>query len=164
MKIHIIGGSGTGKTFIAEKISSRFKIPHLDLDEIFWDNSDNYNVKMPIERRTDLLNEFLANESWVIEGVYLDWLSDSFSAADYIFVLKTRPIVFNTRIILRFIRRKLGLQKGGNENLKSLFNLLIWTNRYHRNLPGLIESLSEYSDKLYIAKNNDTVFAHLNNV
>lgn len=34
MKIHIIGGPGSGKTFLAEKLSSQFWIPHYDLDDL----------------------------------------------------------------------------------------------------------------------------------
>lgn len=50
MKIHIIGGSGTGKTYLAKKLSEKFNIPHFDLDDLFWDNSsDRYGVKMPVE-------------------------------------------------------------------------------------------------------------------
>lgn len=44
-KIHILGGPGSGKSYIAAKISSRFKIPSYELDTIFWDNdSKEYGV------------------------------------------------------------------------------------------------------------------------
>ncbi|MGB8451549.1 MAG: hypothetical protein WCD89_04380 [Anaerocolumna sp.] len=42
MKIHIIGGSGTGKTYVSEKISKQYKIPHFDLDNIFCIAKDKY--------------------------------------------------------------------------------------------------------------------------
>lgn len=46
MKIHIIGCSGSGKTYL---LSEKYNIPHYDLDDIQWDNnSDGYGVKMPI--------------------------------------------------------------------------------------------------------------------
>lgn len=48
IKIHIIGGSGSGKSYICEKISKKFNIPHFDLDDIFWDNhAIEYGVKTP---------------------------------------------------------------------------------------------------------------------
>ena len=100
MKIHIIGGSGTGKTFFAEKISKQYNIPHFDLDDIFWDNNAiSYGTRMPIEKRTELLNKILDTDNWIIEGVFYKWLNDSFLAADWIFMLKTPPIIFNIRII-----------------------------------------------------------------
>lgn len=33
MKIHIIGGSGSGKTFLADKLSMEYNIEHYDLDD-----------------------------------------------------------------------------------------------------------------------------------
>ena len=38
MKIHIIGGSGSGKTYLADKLSKEYGITHYDLDELQWDN------------------------------------------------------------------------------------------------------------------------------
>lgn len=38
MKIHIIGGPGSGKTYLAEKLSKELGIQHYDLDELQWDN------------------------------------------------------------------------------------------------------------------------------
>ena len=88
MKIHIIGGSGTGKTYLASLLSIKYNIPHYDLDDLFWDNSANqYGVKMSIEKRNDMLSRILENEDWIIEGVYYSWLTESFEAADHCFRL-----------------------------------------------------------------------------
>lgn len=38
MKIHIIGGSGTGKSYLAEGLSEKYAVPHFDLDDLQWDN------------------------------------------------------------------------------------------------------------------------------
>ena len=60
MKIHIIGCSGTGKSYLAKRLSEKYNIPHFDLDDIFWDNSsDRYGVKMPDEKRNQLLDDIL---------------------------------------------------------------------------------------------------------
>lgn len=73
MKIHIIGGSGTGKTYLAKRLSVKFNIPHFDLDDLFWDNtSSQYGVKMPVEKRNNMLNDILRKRDWIIEGVYYD--------------------------------------------------------------------------------------------
>ena len=37
MKIHIIGGPGSGKTWLADRLSAEFNVPAFDLDDIFWD-------------------------------------------------------------------------------------------------------------------------------
>lgn len=155
MKIHILGGSGTGKTYIANKIAKQHNICHFDLDNIYWDHMSNtYGIKMSVENRTQKLNDILKNNDWIIEGVFYDWLRDSFSKADYIFILTTKPIVFHYRIIRRFIRRKFGIEKSKKETLKSLKDLLIWTNKYQKyNIPKIIEFLEPYKGKVFFVKN-----------
>lgn len=76
MKIHIIGCSGSGKTYLAQALSKKYNIPHFDLDDIQWDNrSGGYGTKTPVEKRTELLNHILENDNWIIEGVYYAWVS-----------------------------------------------------------------------------------------
>ena len=41
MKIRIIGCSGSGKTYLAKRLSKKYNIPNFDLDDIQWDNSQN---------------------------------------------------------------------------------------------------------------------------
>ncbi|MDD6795857.1 MAG: DNA topology modulation protein FlaR [Clostridiaceae bacterium] len=164
MKIHIIGGSGTGKSYIANKISEKYNIPHTDLDDIFWDNSsDSYGTKAPLDERLKKLNKILdENDNWVIEGVYYEWLKDSFNAADLIFVLDISPITFNRRIVLRFIKRKLGIQKGKKETFNSLKNLLKWTNNYSKyELPKILNFLKPYNEKVILIDNGKEIWEHL---
>ena len=56
MKIHIVGGPGSGKTYLSEKPSKELGIQHYDLDELQWDNkSDSYDVKRKPNERDRLL-------------------------------------------------------------------------------------------------------------
>ena len=166
MRIHIIGGSGTGKSYISEKISKQYHIPHFDLDNIFWDNETlSYGTKMPVDKRAEKLNDILEKDNWIIEGVFYDWLNGSFALADYIFILKTNPIVYNYRIIRRFIRRKLGIEKSKKETLKSLKDLLIWTNKYQKkNLPKIISFLEPYYEKVVIIDQVEKIFNYINQI
>lgn len=163
MKIHIIGGSGTGKSYISELISKQYNIPHYDLDDIFWDNEAiTYGTKMSIDKRAHKLNEILEKDNWVIEGVFYDWLKDSFEIADYIFIIITNPVVFNYRIIKRFVRRKLGIEKTKKETIKSLIELIIWTNKYQkRNIPKIISFLDQYHNKVIIITNGKKILSFI---
>ena len=163
MKIHIIGGSGTGKSYVSERISKLYQIPHFDLDNIYWDNEAiTYGAKMPIEKRTKKLCEILKNNNWIIEGVFYDWLNDSFALADYIFILKVNPIVYNYRIIRRFIRRKLGVEKSKKETLQSLKDLLIWTNKYQkRNVPKILSFLEQYQSKVVVVEKSEEILNYI---
>ena len=159
MKIHIIGCSGSGKTYLAKALSKKYNVPHFDLDDIQWDNNaDGYGVKMPVEKRTELLNNILENEDWIIEGVYYAWVGKCFEDADKIYVLDIPKCVYTYRIIKRAIKRKLGLAKGKKETLKSVYNLLKWTDTFkNKNMVEIRKILSAYPDKTVLLKNSKDV-------
>lgn len=72
MKIHIIGCSGSGKTYLANALSKKYNISHFDLDNIQWDNNaKEYGKKRTLDERKASLQEILYNnDEWIIEGVY----------------------------------------------------------------------------------------------
>lgn len=150
MKIHIIGCSGSGKTYLANALSKKYTIPHFDLDDIQWDNNaKGYGKKRPLDERKALLQEILFNNEWIIEGVYYDWVQQSFDEADKIYVLNTPGYLYKSRIIMRSIKRKLGIQKGKKETLKSVYNLLKWTETFqNKNLKEIKSILDRYDNKV----------------
>lgn len=159
MKIHIIGCSGSGKTYLANALSKKYGIQHFDLDDIQWDNNaQGYGVKMPPEKRNTLLQEILCNGEWIIEGVYYTWVQQSFDEADIIYVLDMPKYLYKTRIIIRFIKRKLGIQKGKKETLKSVYNLLKWTDTFqNKNLEEIKSVLEKYDSKVIWISNKKNI-------
>lgn len=159
MKIHIIGCSGSGKTYLAKALSEKYNILHFDLDDIQWDNNaGGYGVKMPIEKRTALLNDILKNDNWIIEGVYYAWVGKCFEDADKIYVLNIPKRVYTYRIIKRAIKRKLRFEKGKKETLKSVYNLLKWTNTFQNvNMVEIRKILSTYPEKTIWLHNSKEV-------
>ena len=153
MKIHIIGVSGSGKTYLARLLSQKYNIPHYDLDDVFWDNSSNgYNKKNPHEKREALLKDILRNDDWIIEGVYYSWVAEAFSKADSIILLDLPKSVYKFRIILRFFRKKLGVERQGKkETVKALLSLLKWTDKFQKvNLPNIYTLLEKHKDKTIV--------------
>ena len=61
---------------------------------------------------------------WIIEGVFYDWLDGSFRDADVIILLDIPKRVYRFRIIRRFVKRKLGMERAKKETLSSLVALL----------------------------------------
>ncbi len=150
MKIHIIGGPGSGKTTLAESLSKELDIPHFDLDDLQWDNaSGDYGTKRnPIERDA-MLARILAQDDWIIEGVYYAWCGRCFEDADRIYLLDVPRRVYRHRIIKRFVRRKLRLEPGKRETLQSLKKLLQWADHYERvNLVEIRKILEAYPEKV----------------
>lgn len=72
MRIHIIGCSGSGKTYLANALSKKYNISHFDLDDIQWDNNaKEYGKKRTLDERKASLQEILYNnDEWIIEWVY----------------------------------------------------------------------------------------------
>ena len=53
----------------------------------------------------------MEKDSWIIEGVYYSWVQQSFEDADKIYVLDMPRYLYISRIVIRSIKRKLGIQK-----------------------------------------------------
>ncbi|MDO7908406.1 DNA topology modulation protein FlaR [Paenibacillus sp. JX-17] len=110
IRIHIIGGSGSGKSYISELLSEKLRIPHYDLDDIFWDyQSNEYGVRTPEDERDRRLREIISLDSWITEGVHRSWVGPSLAAADKIVVLMTPLSVQEERIWKRYEERIAGI-------------------------------------------------------
>ena len=159
MKIHIIGCSGTGKTYFAKRLSNKYNIPHYDLDNIYWDNSSQkYGIKTEIEKRDKLLLNILEKDDWIIEGIYYKWLEQSFKNADIIYILDLPKYIYKLRIIKRFIKRKLKLEISKKETLKSLLDLLKWTDKFqNEDMKEIIKILEKYKEKVYFIKSKKKI-------
>ena len=105
-------------------------------------------MKRSKEERGELLEEILKEPEWIIEGVYYKWVSEAFAAADVIYVLNVPLYVTKFRIIKRFCKRKLGLERGKKETLKSLLGLLRWTEQYQKeDMVQIRKMLEPYREK-----------------
>ena len=92
MKIAILGYVGSGKTYVANYVSEKKGIPSLQLDSIKFDKEWK-----PIDDAIVLpqVVEFMAKESWIIDGYYNYLLLDErLEKADQI-ILLLLPILTN---------------------------------------------------------------------
>ena len=155
MKIFIIGVSGSGKTYLAEKLSKDLSIPHYDLDDVQWDGDAGvYGVKRDREKRDMMLNKMLDQGEWIVEGVYYAWCKRCFEEADRIILLDVPPQVYKYRILKRYIRRKLKLEKGKKETWKSVRDLIRWADKYHKyDLVKIKKILDDHAEKVTILYN-----------
>lgn len=163
MKIYIIGASGSGKTYLADKLARSYGVSSYSLDDLLWDNSrGTYNVKRSVPERDAMLEEILHNDDWIIEGVQYSWCHKCFETADTIYFLDVPKLICRFRILRRFIGRKIYKNSRHNETLRSVIDLLKWTKKFYNvNLVAIKEKLGNYQDKVVILKSKKDVNAIL---
>jgi adenylate kinase family enzyme len=159
MRIHIIGGSGSGKTFISNQLCQEYNYNLIDLDKLEWVNTDNGTVKRDVKEKKKLLKKELKKDNIILEGVYYNWCIKSFEQCDYIFYLNVPLLKQEYRIIRRSIRRKLGIEKSFfKETIKSIYDLMKWNIKYNTKLKkDIFNILDKYKDKVYNVSNYDEI-------
>lgn len=65
----IMGNSGAGKSWLAERLSRHLAIPAIDLDEIYWEPG-GYKTARDRSLSAGMVREASKADRWVIEGVY----------------------------------------------------------------------------------------------
>lgn len=153
-KIHLLGGPGSGKTTAGIALSHRFGLPHLNLDEIFWEReATTFDLKADPQVRDAALAAFITHGAWLVEGAYVGkWLLPSFTAADAIIALRPAVVLRDWRYSTRWLKRKLGLsprQQNKRETLKNLWELCQYNHQYDRtNIPEAQELLASIGRQL----------------
>lgn len=96
-----------------------------------------------------MLQELLTHDSWIIEGIYYAWVEQCFEMADIIYILDMPKYLYRYRILRRSLRRKLGLEPGKKETLKSVYELLKWTDTFQKkSMVEITATLEKYSSKV----------------
>lgn len=153
MKIFILGLPASGKTTLAKKLSAEKNIPVLELDTLFAPVVDGKAQRLMFEDIEDELNDWLAKDDWIIEGVYP--IERVMEQADEVTRIETDPLKCIARQWKRFAKDKEQRQKyGWRRNIGlSCFILALstgkWGVRVHKNdmrtpLPSLQYLLENY--------------------
>jgi len=65
----IIGNSGSGKSWLAQRLAEQLCVPWTDLDRIHW-LSEEHSIPRPRNEALGMAHGAASEERWVIEGVY----------------------------------------------------------------------------------------------
>lgn len=68
-RIVIIGNSGSGKSYLADRLSALLSIPRIDLDVLFWEPG-GFHSKRPTALVQQDIADIRQRKQWVVEGVY----------------------------------------------------------------------------------------------
>ena len=97
-RIAIIGPPGAGKTTLARELNRIHNIKVYHLDRIFWERGWKWKHR---EIKKDILNKFVGEKQWIIEGSYLKCSEPLLEAADTIIFLDMPPLLCLYRLLER---------------------------------------------------------------
>lgn len=151
-RICIIGGSGTGKTTLANNLGKQLKLPVYHIDGIHY--LKDWEVRNKDERDRIIL-EKIDEDKWITDGTYNSTLKQRLEKADFIIYLDYSSIAQIKGVLGRFIRNR-GKEKqeipGCNEKMS--WEFFLWVVNWRKNKrKTIIENIKEVdNDKIYIFK------------
>lgn len=151
-RVCIIGGSGTGKTTLANNLGKQLNLPVYHIDGINY--LQNWEERDRTERDNIILQK--ANEEkWIIDGNYFSTLRQRIEKSDYIIYLDYPSTVQLKGVLRRFIKLH-GKEKqeipGCKEKMS--WEFFWWVANWRKNKrQKIIEILKEIdNDKIHIFK------------
>lgn len=148
MKIYIIGPSGAGKTTLATTLAQKYNTKFYELDKIVYDD-DNNHIKRTNEEIEKIFNNIISKKSWIIEDVGRSKFIKGREAADIIYYLKIPKRIVYKRVIMRWIKQRLGKERFNYPpTLYQFIDMIRIAKGYLKKEKSRIESLKQYEDKV----------------
>ena len=130
-RISVIGTSGSGKTMLANKLAGILRIPHVELDALYWEADWGPAPRDVFRSR---VREAVGADRWVVDGNYSQNARDLvWERADTIVWLDFSFTVTLGRVLRRTICRLVTGEEccnGNRERLRAAFSrdsIIIWT-------------------------------------
>jgi len=130
MKIQIIGGSGTGKSTLAQYMSKQENIKWIDTDQYLW-KDDTFTENNPIERRMEMYQEDMKrHDSYVVSGSVYSWYPEGFTERDLLVFLSVDEELRMERLRKREFERSLSNKIWLDEQQMYTNDFLEWCKTY----------------------------------
>lgn len=138
-RIFIMGNGGSGKTWLAQELARKLKLPAVHLDDLHW--MPNFAGERPREERNQLVAHAAASDRWIMEGVYGTIIKQVLPRVTTLIWLDVPDDECVANIRLR------GITGGGT--LEQFNELLDYTRRYRlrRNHMNSLDAHSQFFDQ-----------------
>lgn len=160
MKIAIIGYSGSGKSTLAKKLSKKYNCPLLYLDTINFESGWKERNK---EEAKKLVEEFMKNDSWVIDGNYYELYQERrLEEADKIIFMNFPRYVCFKQAFKRYLDSKNNVRESMAEGCEEKFDFefvkwILIDGRSKKYKERYKNICSKYKDKVIICRNRNDV-------
>lgn len=168
MKLYIVGSVASGKSTLARRISKITCIPCHHLDEVVYapDFTASWgNKKRPIEERNELFESILTSRDYIMEDTGREYFMEGMRRADTVILLEIPLIVRRKRILFRWIKQNMGMEKCAYKPrfniLKSMFK---WAKDYDTGADGTKMRAAQFQAKTIILHNNREIIKYLNSL
>jgi adenylate kinase family enzyme len=157
-KILIIGIVASGKTTLAQRLSKRMNVPWYELDSIVHYQTPTGRSKRTAEEQFEVLKEIDKNDAWIFEGTDRESYQCLYKMADTIIFLDTPLWKRRVRILTRFLKQKLGIEKCNYElDFLMLKMMYKWTRDFEQNRSSFEAKLKLYQDKVIRLSDNNNL-------
>ncbi len=114
VRLYITGPVGSGKSTLARRLAAVTGLPCYSLDDVVYapnpaDPGDN--VKRPAAERDALFAAMLALPGWIAEDAGRAIFATAMDRADAIVLLDLSPALRRCRVVKRWLRQNLGLER-----------------------------------------------------
>jgi cytidylate kinase len=179
-RIHIAGGPGSGKTWLASRLSERLGVPHFDQDGVALDLLAKLGIPVtvpapPPEVEAGLVDaalQFATGDAWVSEASSVTWTGPLFERADVVVWLDTPAHIALRRVFMRHVRAELR-RDNRFPGWRRMYRFWRWSHRFYtdRNPHGpnpfgtpmtrstLAEAMEAHAGKLIVCRSSGDVRA-----
>ena len=115
-RVVVIGTSCSGKTVLANSISRRLGLPHVEIDSFVWQP----NWALPsAQELLETVKMKIAPEAWVIDGVFPEHRDMVWARADTLIWLNYPMTLVFTRALRRTLKRLITRERLGDHNVET---------------------------------------------
>lgn len=155
-KILIVGGIGSGKTTLANKLSKKLKIKHYELDNIVYKRRDIHEKNKP-QTRDKKLKSIIKRKKWIMEGFHdRYWTHSIYKKSDIVIILNIKLSTLKLRIIKRFLKRNISFKNNqkSNKKFKVMLKLLKYVEKNPEKNFKIQKEIAKRFDKKVLILNN----------
>lgn len=108
-RIAVIGSPGCGKSYLAERLASRWALPLYRLDDLYWHPGW---TRTPSDTWRRVVGELVRRDRWVIDGNYGSTLAARVEAAELVVFIDRRTLPCLATVLRRTVSWLLGGRAG----------------------------------------------------